>query len=199
MEEWNTVRQPIPSVFHLSLQWEEKINFRNVNIFQSICKRKPYRKLVSCWLGIWEKMDPSTSCFLPLLHCWIECHLVISALLLLLGWVSPPLPRGQLYKTVQITWPHGTDSTFSRVGAVLPERFAGFLYTCSHCILPFLWDKVIFYTRAVSLPLFQNIRPLSGTKYMLLILFTVYFRKKKNKAMVWELNYIFFHTTHDLN
>lgn len=161
----------------------------------------------------WESgnrwIDHSTSCFLPLLHCWTECHLVISALLLLLSWVSPPLSRGQLYRTVQITRPHGADSAFPRAGAVLPERFAGFLYACSHCLLSLLWDKVIYFFfiffyrwflyKGNTLPSLQNIRPLCATKYMLLILFTVYFRKKKNKAMVWELNYIFFHTTHDLN
>lgn len=97
----------------------------------------------------WESgnrwIDHSTSCFLPLLHCWTECHLVISALLLLLSWVSPPLSRGQLYRTVQITRPHGADSAFPRAEAVLPERFAGFLYACSHCLLSLLWDKVIYF------------------------------------------------------
>lgn len=150
----------------------------------------------------WESgnrwIDHSTSCFLPLLHCWTECHLIISALLLLLSWVSPPFSRGQLYRTVQITRPHGTDSAFPRA-----EQFSQNVLLASYTLAltaSFLFSGIRWFLyKGNTLPSFQNIRLLCATEYMLLILFTVYFRKKKNKAMVWELNYIFFHTTHDLN
>lgn len=59
------------------------------------------------------------------------------------------------------------------------------------------WDQVYFYKRIVSLLSFQNI-VLSismctlPTEYIQLwILLTMYFRRKMNKVIIWELNYIF--------